>query len=90
MKNYIILYEPNKGLLDDYTHIQGKSGVQALNDYLPIHMVGVVKRSRQREIGAGNIDYILQQYIIKDGVKTAVGHKTCYTYHRPVITKVEV
>lgn len=87
VNEYIILYEPNTGLLSDYKFITGTSGVDALNQYIPAHMIGVVKRSLQHQIDAGNISYILQKVKTIDGQRYIAGSKCCYTYHHPTIVK---
>jgi hypothetical protein len=87
---YVILYKTNGGLLDNYEYIEGKTGVDALTNYLPDHMVGVIKKSTQREINSGNISFILQKYVDIEGIKYARGHKTCYTYHKPYIEKLKM
>lgn len=88
MNKYALLYEPTMGLLDDWKTITGKTGVQAITDYLPDHMFGVVKRSRWREIQEGRVDFILHKYKEVDGFKVSAGRKVCYTYHHPKIKRV--
>ena len=78
------------GLLDDWKTIEGKTGVEAIENYLPDHMIGKVKRSRWREIQAGKVDFILHKYKEIEGVKISAGRKVCYTYHHPKIERVSM
>ena len=89
MNKYIILYEPNKGLLSDYTIISGKTGVEALNKYLPDNYIGVVKRIRAWE----SEDYIIQKLEYKQGSNGLdwyrVGSRYGYKYHHPNIERIK-
>lgn len=82
-QKYIILYRQGMGLLDEYEVIEGKTGIDALNKYLPEHMVGVVKRVRAWE----EPDFIIQKFYEKDGRRYSRFPKVGYTYKHPQITK---
>jgi len=86
MNNYLILHTPEMGLYDDYIEIKGKTGVEALNNYLPEHWIGKAKRVRARD----EPEYCLQKFIVRDGIKYKAGHKVWYKYHHPTITRVIV
>ena len=87
MNKYIVLYTPTTGLLDDYKIIEGKSGVDALNNSMPVHMIGKVKRVR----GWEEPEYCLQKLEYKDGSNGKdwyrVGSRYWYKYHHPKIYK---
>ena len=87
MNKYIVLYTPTTGLLDDYKIIEGKSGVDALNNSLPNYMIGKVKRVR----GWEEPEYCLQKLEYKDGSNGKdwyrVGSRYWYKYHHPKIYK---
>lgn len=80
---YVLLHTPTMGLLSDYPLLEGKSGIEALNNYLPAHYIGTVKRIRYGETP----EYCLQKITIRDGHYFSNGHKVWYKYHQPVITK---
>lgn len=64
--------------------ITGISGVGAINESLPDHMIGIVKRVRQWE----RPDFILQQVIRHAGETVTSGPRCGYKYHKPIITRV--
>lgn len=88
MNKYALLYEPKMGLLDDWNTIEGKTGVEALESYLPDHMIGKVKRARWREIQAGDVDFMLHKYKEVDGYRVSAGRKVWYKYHHPKIERI--
>lgn len=82
MNGYMVLHTPDMGLYDDYIEIEGRTGVEALDNYLPDHFIGRVKRIRAREVP----EYCLQKFVVIDGIKYSKGHKVWYKYHAPRIS----
>ena len=83
MNKYIVLYKPDVGLLSDYEIIEGKSGVDALNNHLPLEMVGKVKRVR----GWETPEYCLQRLKEDAGNMYRTGARYWYKYHHPKIER---
>lgn len=64
--------------------ISGKSGVDAIEQHLPDHMIGKVRRRREWE----QPDFILQRVIQRAGETFKSGPECGYKYHKPVITRI--
>lgn len=80
MNEYVVVHQLGLGI-PILGVIKGKSGADALNKCLPDHMVGIVKRSSQREINNNEVSFVLKK---RDASKRW-GPRICYTYHKPVI-----
>ena len=83
MNKYVLQHTPTMGVFSDTPIIEGKSGVEALNNWLPLHMIGVVKRVR----GWEEPEYCLQRIMEIDG-EQYLSRKVWYKYHHPKIERI--
>lgn len=81
MNTYLVAFD--RELVIKATTIKGTSGTAALDEALPLHMVGKVKRVRAWDAA----DFKLQRIIKKPGQYQIAGPCVGYKYHHPRIIK---
>ena len=86
MRQYLVIKSIagtiNSGSINT-SFIDGTNGNSALNNALPDHMIGKVKRVRAWE----EPDFILQRVIKRSGETLLAGPVCGYKYHHPTITR---
>lgn len=81
MNTYLVAFD--RDMLIKATTIRGKSGTAALDEALPVHMIGKVKRVRAWD----DADFKLQRIVKKAGQYQTAGPCVGYKYHHPRIIK---
>lgn len=85
MNKYALLHTPTMGLLAEIKILEGKSGVDALDNYEGFsHLIGRFRRIRAWETP----EYCLQRVIERDGQLYSQGSKYWYRYHHPKIDRI--
>ena len=85
MNKYALLHTPTSGVFSDIPILEGKSGVDALNNYEQYsHLIGKFRRVR----GWETPEYCLQKLVYKDGSKGKdwyrTGSRYWYKYHHTI------
>jgi len=80
MNTYLIVNNNTKVLIPSF--IKGSTGIAALEEKMPVHFIGRIKRIRAWE----EPDYILRK-ITKNFGNSSEGPAIGYKYHKPTITR---